>query len=45
VEITLNGELISSLDYGNGDCNNIAILTKDGETYEVDLAKRDVKKP
>ncbi len=38
VEITLNDELISSLDYGDGTCDNIAILTKDGETAEVDLA-------
>lgn len=44
VEITLNGELISSLDYGNGDCNSIAILTKDGETLEVDLSKRKIKR-
>jgi len=45
VEITINSELISSLDYGNGECNDIAILTKDGETFEVDLSKRDVKRP
>lgn len=44
VDITLNGELVSSLDYGDGDCNNIAILTKDGEVYEVDLSKRKTKK-
>ena len=43
VEITLNGELISSLDYGDGSCNNMAILTKDGETFEVDLSKRKMK--
>ena len=44
VEITLNGVLISSLDYGNGECNNIAILTKDGETFEVDLSKGNMNK-
>jgi len=44
VEITIITELISTLDYGNGACNNIAILTKDGETYEVDLGKRKVRK-
>lgn len=44
VEITFNGELISSLDYGDGNCNNIAILTKDGETYEVDLSKQKIRK-
>jgi hypothetical protein len=43
VEITINGELISSLDYGDGECNNIAILTKDGETFEVDLSKRKMR--
>ena len=43
VEITINGELISTMDYGDGDCNNIAILTKDGESYEVDLSKRKVR--
>jgi len=43
VTITINNELISSLDYGDGECNNIAILTKDGETFEVDLAKRKMK--
>ena len=40
VEITLNGELISSLDYGDGECNDMAILTRDGETYEVELRAR-----
>lgn len=40
VEITLNGELISSLDYGDGQCNDMAILTRDGETYEVELRAR-----
>jgi hypothetical protein len=44
VEIWLNETLISSLDYGNGDCNNMAILTKDGETLEIDLEKRKIKK-
>lgn len=40
VEITLNGELISSLNYGDGECNDMAILTRDGETYEVELRAR-----
>lgn len=43
VEITFNGDLFSSLDYGDGTCNNIAILTKDGQTYEVDLSKNKMK--
>lgn len=37
VEITLNGVLISSLDYGNGECNNMANLTRNGETVGIDL--------
>jgi hypothetical protein len=40
VEITLNGELVSSLDYGDGECDDVAILTQDGETAEVDLSIR-----
>lgn len=40
VEITLNGELVSSLDYGDGECDATAILTQNGETYEVDLSVR-----
>jgi len=38
VEITLNSELISTLNYGDGECDDVATLTKDGESYEVDLA-------
>ena len=44
VDITLNGELISSLDYGDGECDNIAILTKDGETYEINLSAKVCKR-
>lgn len=44
VEITINSELEASIDYGDGNCNNIAILTKDGETYEIDLSKRTMNK-
>ncbi|HKI89452.1 MAG TPA: hypothetical protein VKA38_10510 [Draconibacterium sp.] len=40
VDISMNGDLISSLDYGEGECNDMAILTKDGETYEVELHLR-----
>ena len=38
VEITLNGELISSIDYGNGECDNTATVTSNGETVEIDLS-------
>ena len=37
---TLNGELVSSLDYGDGECDNVAILTLDGEEIEIDLSIR-----
>ncbi|MBK6285899.1 MAG: hypothetical protein IPF54_27330 [Draconibacterium sp.] len=38
VEITLNGTLISTLNYGDGECDEIATMTNsDGETIEVDL--------
>ena len=40
VEITLNGELVSSFDYGDGECDATAVLTQNGETYEVDLSER-----
>jgi hypothetical protein len=39
VEITLNGELVSSLDYGDGECNDTAILTQNGESTEIDLSE------
>lgn len=44
VQIWINTTLISSLDYGDGECNGFAILTKEGDTYEVDLSKRKMKK-
>ena len=38
VEITLNGTLISTLNYGDGECDEIATMTNsEGETIEVDL--------
>ena len=44
VEVTLNNELASSMDYGNGECNSMAILIKDGESIEIDLSKKHKKK-
>jgi hypothetical protein len=46
VEITLNSaeEPAWSMDYGDGECDNIAVVTKDGETYEVDLSKKKMHK-
>ncbi len=44
VEVTLNGDLISTIDYGDGDCDEIAMMTTaDGETIEVDLSKMKKK--
>lgn len=35
-EISSNG-VVSTLDYGDGECDNIAILTVDGESIEIEL--------
>jgi len=44
VEITLNDELISTLDYGDGTCDAVATVTKDGESTEIDLAELRMKR-
>lgn len=36
VEITKNGESMT-IDYGQGDCDNVAVVTKDGESEEIEL--------
>jgi hypothetical protein len=36
VEITRGGETMI-IDYGDGECDNIATVTKDGETEEIEL--------
>ena len=36
LEITKGGESMT-IDYGEGDCDNIAEVTKDGETEEIEL--------
>jgi len=44
VTITLNSDLISTLNYGDGECNDVATLTaSDGTTSEVDLGKCKMK--
>lgn len=35
-----NDELFAELDYGNGECDDIALITKDGETIQITLGKR-----
>ena len=36
IEMNNNGE-VSSIDFGNGDCDSKAVLTKNGETIGIDL--------
>lgn len=36
VEISRNGEVMT-IDYGAGECDNIALVTKDGESEEIEL--------
>lgn len=36
VEITKDGEALN-IDYGDGECDNIAVVTKDGESEEIEL--------
>lgn len=38
LSITKNGA-IAVIDYGNGDCNTLVTVTKDGVTEEIDLKK------
>jgi len=35
-----NDELMAELDYGIGECDDIATITKDGETRQITLGKR-----
>lgn len=45
VVITLNESVISTLDYGDGDCDAVAIMTPaEGDTVEVDLEKHKMKR-
>lgn len=44
VVITINEAVISTLDYGNGECDAVAIMTPtEGDVVEVDLAKHKTK--
>lgn len=38
IEILQDGILVATFNYGEGECDKIAYLTKDGETYEIDLS-------
>ncbi len=37
IEYYLDGELVAILDYGDGECDNLATITKNGETVEFEL--------
>ncbi|MBN2348686.1 MAG: hypothetical protein JXJ22_07615 [Bacteroidales bacterium] len=37
IEITRNDQTIT-IDFGDGECDSIAIVEKDGETWEIDLS-------
>jgi len=38
IEITRNGST-TTLDYGDGECDSLVTVTKDGETEEIDLSE------
>ncbi len=37
VEITENSTVVSSIDYGDGECDSVATLTQNGESIEIEL--------
>ena len=37
VEITENSTVVSSIDYGYGECDSVATLTQNGESVEIEL--------
>lgn len=44
IQLTIDNTLVSSVDYGNGDCDATATLTKDGTTVTLDLTKNKPEK-
>ena len=40
VSFTLNGENFAELDYGDGSCDDVATITKDGETRQITIGRR-----
>ncbi|PLX24394.1 MAG: hypothetical protein C0599_02310 [Salinivirgaceae bacterium] len=40
VEFTLDDEVFAILDYGDGTCDDIATITKDGETIQITINRR-----
>ena len=43
IEITRDGEMMT-IDFGDGDCDNIALVTKDGEDEEIELVSGKFRK-
>lgn len=44
IKYLLDGEVVAIVDYGNGECDNIATKTVNGETYEIELDKKRRKR-
>ncbi|MGF1586447.1 MAG: hypothetical protein ACFCUM_14070 [Bacteroidales bacterium] len=40
VTFTLNGEEFAELDYGDGTCDDVATITKNGETRRITIGRR-----
>ena len=41
IEFQKDGEVIAIIDFGDGDCDDIATVAKDGETFEISLKKEE----
>lgn len=39
IEFQQNGETIAVIDYGDGECDDIATVTKEGKTFDISLKK------
>ncbi len=37
IEYLKDGKVVATIDYGNGECDNIATKTVDGKTYEFEM--------
>ncbi|HPT30221.1 MAG TPA: hypothetical protein PLW67_00215 [Prolixibacteraceae bacterium] len=44
IQLTIDKTLVSSVDYGSGECDATATLTKDGTTVTLDLTKNKAEK-
>lgn len=39
IEFQKEGEVVAVIDYGDGECDDIATITKDGKTFDISLKK------